>query len=113
MWYSNFTASKHYQQMKIRVHNLPKGTTEQELTELFIPFGNIEFALIPFDAITLQPKRYGMVLMSDAAGAKALAALQAMHYKGNVLRLVAKQDTRTTPQRPQQKPRKRIPYRKP
>jgi RNA recognition motif-containing protein len=100
--------------MKIRVNNLSRGTTEEELTALFAPYGKVEFALIPFDAVTLKQKRYGLVLMDDAvAGQTAVDALEGIAFKGNTLRLIVKPDLRKSTQKPQQRLRKRIPYRKP
>jgi RNA recognition motif-containing protein len=101
--------------MKIRVNNIPAGTTDDDLAALFTPFGAVQYAFIPVDPIICKPKRYGFVaMMWDRDAQKAVAELDGADFNGNKLRVFVK-EVKYNPQ-PQQRPdrtmRKRIPYRR-
>ncbi len=71
---------------KIYVGGLPYSATEEQLAELFSPFGTVESARVITDKFTGQSRGFGFVEMSNAEEAKrAIAALNATQMNGRTL----------------------------
>ncbi|MBI4400937.1 MAG: RNA-binding protein [Nitrospirae bacterium] len=71
---------------KIYVGGLPYSATEQQLSELFAPYGTVESARVITDKFTGQSRGFGFVEMSTAEEAKkAIAALNATQMDGRTL----------------------------
>jgi RNA recognition motif-containing protein len=72
--------------MKIFVGNFSFSTTEDDLRELFQPFGNIESVAVVTDRQTGRSRGFGFVEMSDNGEAeKAIAALNGKEFSGRTL----------------------------
>lgn len=59
--------------MKIIVRNLSRTTTEQQINELFTPFGELEYCNLVLDNETGKSKGFGFVEIADEK--KALLAI--------------------------------------
>jgi hypothetical protein len=76
--------------MDIYVGNLPFSATEEEITELFSPYGSVERVKIVTDRETGRPRGFAFVSMGEVAGANAaIAALNDQDYQGRALRINA------------------------
>ncbi|MEN9991692.1 MAG: hypothetical protein RLZZ224_1394 [Verrucomicrobiota bacterium] len=76
--------------MDIYVGNLPFSATEDEITELFSPYGTVERVKIVTDRETGRPRGFAFVSMGEVAGANAaIAALNDQDYQGRALRINA------------------------
>ncbi len=64
---------------KLYVGSLPYSVTEEELKDLFAPFGDVDSARIITDKFTGQSKGFGFVEMASAEG--AAAAISGMNGK--------------------------------
>jgi RNA recognition motif-containing protein len=74
--------------MNIYVGNLPYSVTSAELREAFEPFGTVTSAEVIIDRRTKRSRGYGFVEMADdAAGRRAIAALNGKDFKGRELRV--------------------------
>jgi RNA recognition motif-containing protein len=72
--------------MKIFVGNFSFSTTEDDLRELFQPFGNIDSVAVVTDRQTGRSRGFGFVEMSDNGEAeKAIAALNGKEFSGRTL----------------------------
>jgi RNA recognition motif-containing protein len=72
--------------MKIYVGNLPFTTGEDELRELFAPYGNPSSATVVTDRMSGRSRGFGFVEMDDPEQAKAaIAALNGREYGGRAL----------------------------
>jgi len=73
---------------KLYVGNLPYSSTEEELTQLFGQYGNVEHARIIRDRDSNRSKGFAFVEMenSDAAD-KAIAGLDGSELNGRPLRV--------------------------
>ena len=72
--------------MKIYVGNLPYTTTEEELKELFIKFGQVEGTKVVTDRDTGRARGFGFVEMGDDEQAKkAIEALHSSQLGGRTL----------------------------
>jgi len=72
------------------VGNLPFSATEDEITELFSPYGTVERVKIVTDRETGRPRGFAFVSMGEVAGANAaIAALNDQDYQGRALRINA------------------------
>jgi RNA recognition motif-containing protein len=65
--------------MNIYVGNLPRKTSETELREAFVPFGEVTSASIIMDKMSGESRGFGFVEMPNKS--EALAAIQAMNGK--------------------------------
>ena len=73
---------------KLYVGNFPYETTENDLTTLFSPHGQVESVKIIFDNFQNRSKGFGFVEMADDQGAEAaIAALNGFEYSGRELRV--------------------------
>lgn len=69
--------------MDLYVGSIPFKWKEQDLMELFLPFGHVESAKIIIDKITRQNKGFGFVAMPDAESAgNAINALNGKEFDG-------------------------------
>ncbi|MCU4414398.1 RNA-binding protein [Acinetobacter sp. WU_MDCI_Axc73] len=76
--------------MKILVRNLERSITEQELLELFQPFGQVESCVLVMDPATGKSKGFGFVEMPHAREAiKAIKGLNTFKVKGAGIRVKA------------------------
>ena len=76
--------------MDIYVGNLPFSATEEEITELFSPYGTVERVKIVTDRETGRPRGFAFVTMGEVAGANAaIEALNDQDYQGRALRINA------------------------
>ncbi|THB67083.1 MAG: RNA-binding protein [Spirochaetaceae bacterium] len=74
--------------MNILVRNLPRRITEQELMELFSPFGQIKSCNIVMDEKTGKSKGFGFVEIVDVQHAKrAVYALNGKKIDGQAIRV--------------------------
>lgn len=72
--------------MKLYVGGLPYSTSEEELTELFAPFGTITSTSIISDRMSGRPKGFGFVEMAnDTEAEAAIAALNNKEFGGRTL----------------------------
>jgi RNA recognition motif-containing protein len=65
--------------MNLYVSNLPYSTTDDELRELFEPYGEVSSAVVIRDRETGRSRGFGFVEMPD--GTHGSAAIEAMHGK--------------------------------
>lgn len=73
---------------KIYVGNLPFRATEDEIRELFEPYGSVESVNLISDRETGQPRGFGFVEMNDDDGAlAAISALDRSDFGGRGLRV--------------------------
>ncbi len=71
----------------IYVGNLPYSVTEDEVKELFAPFGEVQSVKMVNDKETGRPKGFGFVQMDDTAAAAAIAELDGKQFGGRGLRV--------------------------
>jgi RNA recognition motif-containing protein len=71
---------------KIYVGGLPYSATEQQLNDLFAPYGTVESVRVITDKFTGQSRGFGFVEMATAEEAKkAIEALNATQMEGRTL----------------------------
>lgn len=71
---------------KIYVGGLPYSVTEQDLSEMFAPYGTVESARIITDKITGQSRGFGFVEMSsDGEARNAISSLNSTQMNGRTL----------------------------
>ncbi len=70
---------------KIYVGNLSFQTTENELSELFAQFGEVESVSIITDRDTGRSKGFGFVEMSEENAGKAISGLSGTELNGRAL----------------------------
>ena len=74
--------------MNIYVENLPLSISEEELKQLFSPFGTVESLFLVKDRDTGMPKGTAYVVMPSGVEAEqAIAGLDGIEYSGNHLRV--------------------------
>ncbi len=72
--------------MNIYVGNLPFNATEDEVKDLFVPFGNVTSVALIKDKMTGQPRGFGFVEMaSDDEAQKAITALNGKEFKNRAM----------------------------
>ncbi len=67
------------------VGNLPSDATEEALSYLFSPFGEVQQVKIVTDRDTGKPRGFAFVEMAEDAAAKAIAALNGKDFGGRAL----------------------------
>lgn len=73
---------------KVYAGNLPWSVGDEELRQLFEPFGQVDSALIVMDRRSRRPRGFGFVQMESAEAAqRAIAALDGMHWHGRPIRV--------------------------
>ncbi len=85
--------------MKLFVGNLSFQTTENELQDMFEPYGTVKEALLVMDKMTNRPRGFGFVTMSSAA--EGQAAIEALNGKSLGGRNIAVNEARPREDRPQ------------
>ena len=74
--------------MKLLIRNLARDTTEQEMKNLFEPFGDVQSCTIVMDKSTGVSKGFGFVEMPKAGDAKAaIKSLNNQDVAGNKIRV--------------------------
>ncbi|MBD5608157.1 MAG: RNA-binding protein [Desulfovibrio sp.] len=71
----------------IYVGNLPWSATEEEVRELFSPYGNVLNVKLVSDRDTGRARGFGFVEMDDAEAEKAIEALDNTSFGGRTLRV--------------------------
>ena len=72
--------------ISVYVGNLPYDTTEDDVVELFKPFGEVNRAALVTDRETGRPRGFGFVEMpNDDEARKAIEALSGKEYQGRPL----------------------------
>ena len=71
--------------MNIYVGNLPHSTTEQELIDLFKPYGNVTSGKIVTDRETGQSRGFGFIELEGGDGAEAIRKLSGSDFGGRPL----------------------------
>ncbi len=75
--------------MNIYVSNLSDSVTQEELKNLFAPYGNVESVYLVKDKHTGMPSGSGYVMMpSDEEAEQAIAGLEGTEHEGQTLRVV-------------------------
>ena len=71
---------------RIFVGGLPYSATDEQLSELFTPFGQVQSARVITDRLTGQSKGFGFVEMTSAdEAARAIAGLNSSQMGGRTL----------------------------
>lgn len=65
--------------MKLYVGNLPHAVTDEELRQVFVPYGTVKSAMVIMDQITEKSRGFGFVEMSQMT--EGLAAIQGLNGK--------------------------------
>ncbi len=71
--------------MNIYVGNLPLGTTDNELREIFSQFGQVHSAKVIMDRDTGRSRGFGFVEMSENVARKAISELNEHEFNGRQL----------------------------
>ncbi len=71
--------------VSIFVGNLPWATTDEDLHELFAPYGEVLRSKIVLDRETNRSRGFGFVDMEEEAAARAIEAWNGQPYNGRVL----------------------------
>jgi cold-inducible RNA-binding protein len=71
--------------MNIYVGNLPFSTTQEELSQIFSEYGQVQSAKIIVDRETGRSKGFGFVEMSETAARKAITELDEAEFGGKQL----------------------------
>lgn len=71
----------------IYVGNLPWSASEEEVRELFSPYGNVLNVKLVSDRDTGRARGFGFVEMDDAEAEKAIEALDNTSFGGRTLRV--------------------------
>jgi len=71
----------------IYVGNLPFTATEEEIRDLFSPYGTVHGVKLVSDRETGRPRGFGFVEMDDSAAASAISALNGKDVGGRSLRI--------------------------
>ena len=71
--------------VSIFVGNLPWATTDEDLHELFAPYGEVKRSKIVLDRETNRSLGFGFVDMEEADAARAIEAWNGQPYNGRVL----------------------------
>jgi RNA recognition motif-containing protein len=71
----------------IYVGNLPYSVTEESLTELFEPYGEVASVNVITDRDTGLPKGFGFVEMAPAQAMAAIGALDGTEFGGRTIRV--------------------------
>ncbi len=73
--------------MKVYVGNLPWSVTDQELQDLFTPFGAVESAQVVTDRDTGRSRGFGFVEMAGTNAAEAIAELNGQEIDSRALKV--------------------------
>ena len=70
---------------RIYVGNLPFSAREEEVRNLFAPYGEVVTVVLPTDRETGRPRGFGFVEMSNEDAQKAIDALNGADFGGRAL----------------------------
>jgi len=71
---------------KLHVRNLPNWVTNQDLSDKFARFGDVDFALVVRDDLSGESCGFGLVEMADELSAQeAIKWLNFSSYQGQIL----------------------------
>ncbi len=84
---------------RIYVGNLPYSATEDELRELFSPYGTVEAINIITDRETGRPRGFGFVEMDEEGADAAIRALDQQEMGGRNLRVNEARPRNSRPER--------------
>lgn len=74
--------------MKIMIRNLARSTTEQEIKEMFEPFGTVQSCTLVMDKLSGGSKGFGFVEIPKSGEAKAaIKKLNGVDVAGNKIRV--------------------------
>jgi len=74
--------------MKLLIRNLARTTTEEELKNLFEPFGVVQSCIVVMDKVTGVSKGFGFIEMPKSGDAKAaIKSLNDQDIAGNKIRV--------------------------
>ena len=73
--------------MKVYVGNLPWSVKDQELQDLFTPFGAVESAQVVTDRDTGRSRGFGFVEMAGSNAAQAIAELNGREIDSRALKV--------------------------
>ncbi len=85
---------------RIYVGNLPFKISDQDLRELFEPFGTVHNVAIISDRDTGRPRGFAFVEMDDGGAAAAIQGLDGSQYGGRSLRVNEAKDRPEKSDRP-------------
>ena len=85
--------------MNIFVGNLPFSVTEDEVADLFAPFGNVDSVRLISDRNTGRPRGFGFVELDDEAANKAIEALDGKEMGGRALKINQAKEREPRPRR--------------
>ena len=71
----------------IYVGNLPWSATEDQVRNLFAPYGTVNSVKLVSDRETGRARGFGFVEMDDAGAASAIQALEGSSFDGRTLRV--------------------------
>ena len=83
----------------IYVGNLPFTATEDEVRDMFSPYGNVSSVKLVTDRETGRPRGFGFVEMDDESADAAIKALDGKELGGRSLRINEAQQRAPRPQR--------------
>lgn len=84
----------------IYVGNLPFSSSEEDIRELFAPYGTVQSVKLITDRDTGRPRGFGFVEMDGGDAASAIAALNGQEFGGRSLRInEARERTERRPKR--------------
>ena len=83
--------------MNIYVGNLPWSAGDQELEDLFSPFGTVQRSRVILDRETGRSRGFGFVEMDDEGGRKAIEELNGQDMGGRALRINEAQERQARP----------------
>ncbi len=85
--------------MNIFVGNLPFSATEDEVADLFAPYGAADQVRLITDRDTGRPRGFGFVEIDDEAGQKAIEALDGTEMGGRALKINEARERQPRPKR--------------
>jgi RNA recognition motif-containing protein len=83
----------------IYVGNLPFQCSEEEIRELFEPFGTVNSVKLVSDRETGKPRGFGFVEMDDEEAAAAIEQLNGTDFNGRPLRINEARERTSRPPR--------------
>jgi RNA recognition motif-containing protein len=91
---------RRHESMKVFVSGLPLSATEEQLAELFVPFGAVLAVKVVRDRYTNRSRGYGFVEMAKADAAQAaIAALSGHEIEGRRLLVTEARGSRNSGRR--------------
>ncbi len=84
---------------RIYVGNLPWSATEEELRDVFSPFGDVQSVAIITDRETGRSRGFGFVEMDDAGAREAIEKADGKEMGGRPLRVSEAQERSRGPRR--------------